>query len=179
MSEINVDLESLPIGENAPELVNVIIEVPVGSRNKYEYEPELGVIIRDRVLPGNVRYPADYGFIPSTEGNDGEPLDIVVAAYDPVFPGCMIQARILGALEMSEAGETEYNIFAVPSDDPRFEDLLSLDDLPDQNLREIENFFVTFKQLEGDEEAEIQGWVGQEETYEIIRQSATEQLSSS
>jgi len=168
---INVDLESLPIGEDAPEVVNVVVEVPAGSRNKYEYEPELGMIMRDRVLPGNIRYPADYGFVPSTESADGEPLDIVVAAYDPVFPGCVLKARVLGALEMDEAGETEYNIFAVPDDDPRFEDISSLEDMPEQNLREIEQFFVAFKRLEGDEEAEVRGWCGLEEAHEIIRES--------
>ena len=104
MNEVNVDLEALSIGEDAPELVNVVIEVPVGSRNKYEYEPELGVIMRDRVLPGNVRFPADYGFLPSTESADGEPLDAMVAAYDPVFPGCVLKARVVGALEMDEGG---------------------------------------------------------------------------
>jgi inorganic pyrophosphatase len=168
---INVDLENLPIGEDAPEVVNVVVEVPAGSRNKYEYEPELGTILRDRVLPGNIRYPADYGFLPSTVSADGEPLDVMVAAHDPVFPGCMLKARALGALEMKEAGETEYNIFAVPDDDPRFEDVNSLEDIPEQNLREIEQFFVAFKRLEGDEEAEVQGWCGLEETHEIIRES--------
>ena len=171
MNEMNVDLELLPIGEDAPELVNVVVEVPVGSRNKYEYEPELGVIVRDRVLPGNIRYPADYGFVPSTEGADGEPLDIMVAAYDPVFPGCVVQARVVGALEMTEAGESEYNIFAVPSGDARFDDITTLEDMPEQNLHEIEQFFVAFKRLEGDENAEVQGWCGPEETYEVIRQS--------
>jgi inorganic pyrophosphatase len=167
----NVDLESLPIGQGAPEVVNVVVEVPAGSRNKYEYEPELGTILRDRVLPGNIRYPADYGFLPSTESADGEPLDVMVAAHDPVFPGCMLKARVLAALEMKEAGETEYNIFAVPDDDPRFEDVSSLEDIPEQNLREIEQFFVAFKRLEGDEEAEVQGWCGLEKTHEIIRES--------
>ncbi|MDQ3913295.1 MAG: inorganic diphosphatase [Actinomycetota bacterium] len=167
---MNVDLESLPIGEDAPEVVNVVVEVPVGSRNKYEYEPELGTIVRDRVLPGNIRYPADYGFVPSTESADGEPLDVMVAAYDPVFPGCVLKARILGALEMDEGGETEYNIFAVPDDDPRFEDIRSLEDMPEQNLGEIEQFFVAFKRLEGDEEAEVRGWCGLEEAHEIIHQ---------
>ncbi len=168
---MNIDLESLPIGEDAPEVVNVVVEVPVGSRNKYEYEPELGAIMRDRVLPGNVRYPADYGFIPSTVSTDGEPLDIMVAAYDPVFPGCVIRARVIGALEMAGEGGTEPNIFAVPDDDPRFDDIKTLEDMPEQNLREIENFFVAFKRLEGDEEAEVQGWRGLEETHEIIRES--------
>ncbi len=172
MNEINVDLEALPIGEDAPELVNVVVEVPVGSRNKFEYEPELGVIVRDRVLPGNVRFPADYGFIPSTESADGEPLDIMVAAHDPVFPGCVVKARVIGALEMIEDGEQEYNIFAVPNDDPRFDDIRSLDDMPDQNLREIEQFFTAFKRLEGDEDAEVKGWCGIEEAQEIIRKSA-------
>ena len=171
MNEMNVDLEALPIGDDAPELVNVVVEVPVGSRNKFEYEPELGVIVRDRVLPGNIRYPADYGFVPSTESADGEPLDIMVAAYEPVFSGCVVQARIVGALEMTEAGDSEYNIFAVPSGDARFDDITSLEDMPEQNLHEIEQFFVAFKRLEGDEDAEVQGWCGLEETYEIIRRS--------
>jgi inorganic pyrophosphatase len=171
MNEVNVDLEALPIGEDAPGLVNVVVEVPVGSRNKYEYEPELGVIMRDRVLPGNVRFPADYGFVPSTESADGEPLDAMVAAYDPVFPGCVIRVRVVGALEMDEGGETEYNIFAVPDDDPRFNDIEALEDMPEQNLREIEQFFVAFKRLEGDEEAEVRGWCGREEAQEIIRRS--------
>ena len=171
MNEVNVDLAALPIGEAAPGLVNVVVAVPVGSRHKYEYEPELGVIMRDRVLPGNVRFPADYGFLPSTESADGEPLDAMVAAYDPVFPGCVLKARVLGALEMDEAGETEYNIFAVPDDDPRFEDISSLEDMPEQNLREIQQFFVAFKRREGDEEAEVRGWCSLEATHEIIRES--------
>ena len=168
---MDTNLETLPIGEDAPRLLNAVIEVPVGSRNKYEYEPELGGIMRDRVLPGNVRFPADYGFLPSTESADGEPLDAMVAAYDPVFPGCLLKARVVGALEMDEGGETEYNIFAVPDDDPRFEDIESLEDMPEQNLREIEQFFVAFKRLEGDEEAEVRGWCWREEAYEIIRRS--------
>jgi inorganic pyrophosphatase len=167
---LNVDLESLPIGEDAPEVVNVVVEVPVGSRIKYEYDPELGVIMLDRVLPANVRYPADYGFIPSTVSADGEPLDAVVFAYDPVIPGCMVKARVVGALEVDEAGETEHNIFAVPVGDPRFDDIHSLDDMTEQNLHDVERFFVTFKQLEGDEDAEVRGWHGIEETHEIIRQ---------
>ncbi len=126
----------------------------------------------DRVLPGNIRYPGDYGFVPSTEGADGEPLDAMVAAYDSVFPGCVVKARIIGALEMAEGGEVEYTIFGVPDSDPRFDDIRSLEDMPEQNLREIEQFFVAFKRLEGDEEAEARGWHGLEETHEIIRNSA-------
>ncbi len=169
---MNIDPEALPVGEDAPEVVNVVVEVPVGSRNKYEYEPEMGMFMRDRVLPGNVRYPADYGFIPSTISTDGEPVDVVVAAYDPVFPGCVLRARVIGALKTATSQGQEPNVFAVPADDARFEDIKTLEDMPEQNLREIENFFVTYLNLEGDEEVEVQGWHDQEETYEIIRQSS-------
>jgi inorganic pyrophosphatase len=167
-----VDLERLPIGDDAPEVINVVVEVPVGSRNKYEFDPELGVVIRDRVLPGSVRYPMDYGFVPSTEAADGEPVDVVLAAYDPAFPGCVLQARPIGVLDMEDTSGEDRNVFAVPSDDPRFQDIRRVEDLPDQNLREIEEFFLVYKRLEGDEEVEIRGWLGVEDAHELIR-SAT------
>lgn len=165
---MRLDLESVPVGEDAPEVVNVVVEVPVGSRNKYEYQPEFGLISRDRVLPGGVRYPTDYGFIPSTVTDDGEPLDVMVAAYDPVFPGCILRAQPVGVLDATGVDRT---ILAVP-DDPLFADIRELDDLSGENLREIEQFYVTYKQLEGDEEAEIHGWLSKEEAQEIIHESA-------
>ena len=105
---METNLETLPIGEDAPRLVNAVIEVPVGSRNKYEYEPDLGVIMRDRVLPGAVRYPTDYGFVPSTLTDRGDALDIVVAAYDPAFPGCVVRARPIGALHITDSKGEEH-----------------------------------------------------------------------
>src|SRR6185437_35165 len=124
------DLIALPIGERAPEIVHAVIEIPLGSRNKYEYRPDLGVIMRDRVLSAAVRYPTDYGFIPSTLTDDGDPLDILVAAYDPAFPGCILLVRPLGVLDMTDEKGRDYKIFAVPADDPRFAEVTSLDDLP-------------------------------------------------
>lgn len=165
-----IDLENLPIGEEAPRVVNALAEVPVGSRNKYEYE--LGVIMRDRVLPGAVRYPTDYGFIPSTLTDCGDALDIVVAAYDPAFPGCLLRGHPVGALHLSDSKGEERNVLAVPDDDPRFADIRTLEDLPDQNLREIEEFFEVYKRLEGDEEVEILGWLSAEETRELILECA-------
>jgi inorganic pyrophosphatase len=162
------DLENLPIGDGAPAVVNALIEVPVGSRNKYEYDPELGVITRDRVLPGAVRFPADYGFIPSTRSTDGEPLDVIVAAYDGAFPGCVVRVRPIGALEIEDASGVEPNVLAVPDDDPRFADIRELEDLPVQNLREIEQFFAVYKELEGDESVEIRGWCGVDEVHGLI-----------
>lgn len=154
---MSINLEELPVGENAPFLVNAMVEVPVGSRNKYEYDPDLGIIVRDRVLPGAVRYPTDYGFVPSTVADDGDPLDILVAAYDPAFPGCRVRVRPVGALNMSDSSGRDRTILAVPDDDPRFADIKSLDDLPDQNLTEVEEFFEGYKRLEGDKEVEIHG----------------------
>ncbi len=166
------NLEDLPIGDAAPEVVNAVVEVPVGSRNKYEYDPELGAMVRDRVLPGAVRYPMDYGFIPSTVGPDGDPVDLMLAAYDPSFPGCVVQARPIGVLDMSDVSGPDRNILAVPADDPRFHDIRALEHLPEQNLREIEEFFAVYKRLEGDEEVEIRGWLGVEEAYELIRSAS-------
>ena len=171
---MRLDLESVPVGDGAPELVNAVVEVPVGSRNKYEYEPELGLIQRDRVLPGSVRYPADYGFIPSTQTEDGEPLDVMVAAYDPVFPGCVLRVRPVGVLEVTDESGRDFTILAVPDDDPRFADIEKLDDLPDENLCEIEQFYAVYKRLEGDEEVEIHGWLSREDAHDIIRKSARE-----
>ncbi len=169
---MRLELDSLPIGDEAPRLVNAVVEVPVGSRNKYEYEPEMGLIVRDRVLPGGVRYPTDYGFIPSTESDDGEPLDVMVAAYDPVFPGCVLQVRPVGVLDAMDGNGPDPTVLAVPDDDPRFADIRSLDDLPGQSLREIEQFYATYKQLEGDEEVKINGWRSTEEAQDLIRKHA-------
>jgi inorganic pyrophosphatase len=176
---MRLDLESLPLGDEAPGLVTAVVEVPVGSRNKYEYEPELGMILRDRVLPGSVRYPADYGFIPSTKGDDGEPLDVMVAAYDPVFPGCILRVRPVGALDANDQGGKDITVFAVPDDDPRFADIKRLEDLPDQSLREIEQFYTVYKRLEGDEDVEINGWLSREEALDIVRDSAREGAAES
>ena len=153
-------------------MVHAVVEVPVGSRNKYEYDEKLGAVMLDRVLPGSLRYPADYGFIPSTETERGDALDVFVAAYDAVFPGCVVRVRPIGALETSDSKGHEFNIFAVPTDDPRFADIGSLYDLPDQNLHEIEQFYSTYKQLEGDEAVELLGWRSAEEAQEIIARCA-------
>jgi inorganic pyrophosphatase len=166
---MGTNLEELPIGEDAPRLVNAVVEVPVGSRNKYEYEPDLGVIVRDRVLPGAVRYPTDYGFVPSTLTDRGDALDVVVAAYDPAFPGCVVRARPIGALHITDSKGEEHNVLAVPDDDPRFAEISALEDLPKENLREIEQFFEAYKRLEGDEEAQICGWLDRDDTHELIR----------
>lgn len=167
---METDLETLPVGEDAPRLLIAVIEVPVGSRNKYEYEPDLGVIMRARELPGAVSYPTDYGFVPSTLTGRGDALDIVVAADNPAFPGCVVRVRPIRALHMIDSKGEEHNMLAVPDDDPRFADIGALEDLPDENLREIEQFFEVYKRLESDKEAHTRGWQGFDDTQELIRE---------
>jgi inorganic pyrophosphatase len=103
-------------------------------------------------------------------GTDGEPMDVIVAAYDGAFPGCVVRARPIGLLEIEDASGVEPNVLAVPDDDPRFADIRELDDLPEQNLHEIEQFFVAYKELEGDDSVEIRGWVGAEQARTRIRE---------
>ncbi len=168
---MSIDLEALSLGEDAPRVVNAVVEIPVGSRNKYEWFPELGLVARDRVLPGNVRYPVEYGFLPSTD-YQGDPIDALVAAYEPTFPGCVVRSRPIGAMHLTDVDSEEHKIFCVPDDDPRFDDIKAVEDLPDQHLQEIEQFIVVYKHLEGDKEAEVHGWLSADEAFDLIRKHA-------
>jgi inorganic pyrophosphatase len=151
-------------------MIDVIIEIPQGSRNKYEYDHARHVIRLDRVLHSSVHYPTDYGFIPDTLANDGDPLDVLVVVLDPTFPGCHVPARPIGVLHMhDEKGEDE-KILAVPVGDPRFEEVDVLDDLPGHWLREIETFFATYKLLEN-KSTELDGWDTKEAALKVIDQA--------
>lgn len=150
--------------------IDVVIEIPSGSRNKYEYDHAKNVIRLDRVLHSSVHYPTDYGFIPETLSKDGDPLDVMVLVHDPTFPGCHLPARPIGMLRMhDEKGEDE-KILAVPVGDPRFDDIETLDDLRSHWLREIENFFATYKLLE-DKETELYGWSDREQALRTIAEA--------
>ena len=168
---MGTSLQHIPIGDRAPEVVHAVIEIPYGSRNKYEYRPALDAIVRDRVLSTSVRYPTDYGFIPSTLTDDGDPLDILVAAFEPAFPGCILRARPVGVLDMTDEKGRDFKIFAVPDDDARFAEVRTLDDLPDIVPREVEHFFAIYKQLEAKKVA-VHGWDGRERAHSLIRQFA-------
>lgn len=151
------------------EVVETLIEIPMGSRNKYEYDEKRKCIRLDRVLFSSVHYPADYGFIPETLAPDGDPLDILVLAEEPVFPGCLVDARPIGVMHMRDMGEDDYKIVAVEHSDPRLSTIHELEDLRPHLLKEIENFFNTYKDLEG-KETEIVGWSGREQALRIIAQ---------
>lgn len=149
------------------EPIEVVVEIPSGSRNKYEYDHERQVFVLDRVLYSSVHYPCDYGFIPGSLADDGDPLDVLVIIAEPTFPGCVVRARPIGVLDMSDEKGHDYKILAVAHDDPRWEATHALADISPHRLREIENFFDTYKALEH-RETKIDGWLAAADAWRII-----------
>ena len=147
----------LPPGPHPPEEVTAVIEIPRGSRNKYELDKEHGMLKLDRVLYSAVHYPSDYGFIPRTLHEDGDPLDILVLVKEQTFPGCLIAARPLGVLRMLDRGEPDDKILAVPLHDPYHEEWFDIADIPQHVLKEVEHFFERYKDLEG-KRVQVVGW---------------------
>lgn len=161
---------NLNSGPEVPEVVYAVIEVPKGSRNKYEYSKKAGIIKLDRVLYSPLHYPGDYGFIPQSYFDDDDPMDILVMMNEATFPGCVVEARTLGTLKMIDKGEPDYKVLAVPAHDPFFDQYKSFDDIPKHFLEEVKHFFMIYKQLEG-AAVENKGWVGTEETRQIVLDS--------
>ena len=147
--------------------VDVFVEIPRGSRAKYELDKKTGHIRLDRVLHSSVHYPADYGFVMDTIGGDGDPLDALVIVEEPTFPGCVMPARPIGTLFMRDGKGEDEKILAVPAGDPRFDEILTLDDLAKHWQREIETFFATYKTLEADD-TEVKGWHGADTAWRVI-----------
>ena len=148
---------SLIPAQPKPGVVNVLIEIAGGSKNKYEFDKDLQAFALDRVLFASVQYPFDYGFIPNTLADDGDPLDGIVIMDEPTFPGCVIAARPIGYLEMVDGGDRDEKILCVPVSDPRYAHVKDLSDIPQHRLDEIAEFFRTYKNLEK-KSVEILGW---------------------
>jgi inorganic pyrophosphatase len=147
----------LPPGPDAPNILYTIVEIPKGSRNKYEYHKQAGIIKLDRVLYSSLYYPGDYGLIPRTFYEDGDPLDILVMINEPTFPGCIIEVRPIGLFRMMDRGEADDKILAVPDRDPLYQDYHDLKDIPKHFLNEVGHFFSVYKDLEG-VRVEVLGW---------------------
>ena len=148
-------------------VVNALIEIPLGSKNKYEMDEETGRIHLDRVLHSAMSYPAEYGIIENTLAPDGDPLDILVIASEPTFPGCTVPARVLGYLATRDQGKEDYKLISVVDCDPRYENIHTLRDLPGFTLKEISNFFQNYKVLQG-LTVEVGEYYGLEDTLRII-----------
>ena len=147
--------------------VEVLVEIPRGSRNKYEYDQRRKLFRLDRVLYAAVHYPTDYGFVVGTRAPDGDGLDALVVVEEPTFPGCLVPARPIGALEMRDERGADQKLLTVPVGDPRFAEVLDLADLASHWQREIEAFFATYKVLQGIE-TQVLGWHGADEVWRLI-----------
>ena len=152
--------------------IEVTVEIPSGSRNKYEYDHARHRFVLDRVLYSSVHYPCDYGFIDGSMADDGDPLDVLVLIAEPTFPGCIVRARPIGVLDMTDDKGHDYKILAVAHDDPRWEAMDALEHLSPHRLREIENFFETYKTLEH-RITEVRGWLGLDDAWRIIDAAMT------
>jgi inorganic pyrophosphatase len=155
--------------------VDAIVEIPRGSRNKYEYDPDTGFIRLDRVLFSSVHYPGDYGFIPGTLSSDGDPLDVLILVEEPTFPGCRVHVRPIGVLIIEDDHEVDEKILGVPTADPRFADVADLNDLPHHWLDEVEHFFETYKSLEG-KSVTAKGWRGAREAAAVLQKRWVPQM---
>lgn len=140
-----------------PDIVSVVVEVPKGSKNKYEYDRRKVRIKLDRVLFSAVHYPADYGYIEDTLAEDGDEVDVLVLLDEPTFSGCLIEAKPIGILLMEDEKGVDNKVLAVPVNDPRWSPFADIGQLPPHLLVEIENFFLTYKKLEA-KEVRSRGW---------------------
>lgn len=163
-----MNIKDLPFGEN--EAFNVVVEIPMNSQDKYEYDEKLDVIKLDRVLFGAQAYPVNYGFIPKTRAEDGDHTDVLLFTTNPITAGAVVEARAIGFMEMIDGGEVDNKILAVPTTDPRFKDIQTLEDLPEHKLKEIQNFFETYKVLQG-KSVEVKGFSGKDKAIEELNKT--------
>jgi inorganic pyrophosphatase len=147
----------LPVGPDAPKVINAVIEIPNEGINKYEYDKKLHVFRLDRNLYSPVHYPGDYGFVPSTLAEDGDPLDVLVLVDAPSFPGCVMEVRPIGLLEMLDQGVADEKVLCVGKKNPRYEDIANYSEIYPHMLKEITHFFAIYKDLEG-KRVEVKGW---------------------
>jgi inorganic pyrophosphatase len=162
----------IPLGENAPEEVNVIVEIPKGSNNKYEIDKETGLIKLDRANYSAAAFPYDYGFVPKTLWDDGDPLDVIILTTYPLHPGILVTVRPIAVIDMVDDGDSDYKIIAVPTEDKRWDDVQDLKDLNKHSLKEYQHFLETYKALKGKPSpVEIRGIMGKKEALVAVEKS--------
>ncbi|PAF48447.1 inorganic pyrophosphatase [Helicobacter sp. 12S02634-8] len=164
-----MNIAKIPIGEN-PEKINAVIEIPYGSCIKYEIDKESGAVVVDRVMYSAMFYPANYGFVPNTLSQDGDPADILVLNEYPLQAGSVIKCRLIGVLIMEDESGLDEKLLALPISkiDPRYEKIKTLEDLPQITLDRIKNFFETYKMLEPNKWVKVKGFAGKEEAKAIL-----------
>jgi len=160
--------KDIPAGDKPPGLVNMVVEVISGSRDKYEYKIDWEVFVLDRVLHSSVVFPVEYGFVPQTWFDDNDPLDIMVMSYEPLEVGCVVKTRVIGALIMEDEEGEDPKILSVPTGDPRFDGYDDLDDVHPHVLREIQEFFEVYKRLEPRKWVKFKAWKKAQEARKIV-----------
>lgn len=167
-------IEAIPIGNNPPHDVNVIIEVPTGGEPiKYEIEKDSGTLFVDRFLYTPMRYPGNYGFVPHTLSADGDPIDVVVCNSRPIVPGAVMNCRVVGALVMEDDGGGDEKLVAVPSTKltSRYDAVQNYTDLPPIQIQQVEHFFAHYKDLEPNKWVKIDRWAGVDEAKDMVREA--------
>jgi inorganic pyrophosphatase len=164
--------KEIPLGEKPPKLLNAVIEVVSGSRDKYEYKSEWEAFVLDRIIPSSVVFPVEYGFVPQTWYDDEDPLDIMVLSYEPLEVGCIVRVRVIGALIIEDEKGVDSKILSVLADDARFEGIRDIEDIHNHRLREIQEFFETYKRLEPHKWVRIKEWKNAEAAQEIVQYAA-------
>ena len=160
--------KQIPAGDNPPEFLNMIIEVNSGSRDKFEYKSDWEAFVLDRVIPSSVVFPVEYGFVPQTLDSDGDPLDIMSLTYEPLEVGAIAKVRVIGVLIMEDERGIDPKILSVLVNDLRYEGYKDKLDVQEHLLKEIQEFFTTYKRLEPCKWAKVKGWKNAEAAYEIV-----------
>ncbi len=163
--------KDIPAGDKPPELLNMVIEVVSGSRDKYEYDAKWGAFVLDRIIPSSVVFPVEYGFVPQTWYDDEDPLDIMVMSFEPLQVGCIVKVRVIGALVIEDEKGQDTKILSVLVNDRRFEGYHDIKDIHSHELTEIQEFFETYKRLEPHKWAKVKEWLNAIEAMKIVEYS--------
>ncbi|WP_375618078.1 MULTISPECIES: inorganic diphosphatase [unclassified Bartonella] len=169
-----MNIKEIPVGKNPPEDINVIVEVSLGDQPiKYEMDKKSGALFVDRFLHTSMVYPGNYGFVPHTLSDDGDPIDVLICNTRPLMPGCVINVRPIGALMMEDDGGKDEKIIAIPTTKltKRYINIHDYTDLPEITLKQIEHFFKHYKDLEPGKWAKIEGWRDKNFAHELIKQA--------
>jgi inorganic pyrophosphatase len=164
-------LHDLAPGANPPDELNLVVEIPRGSRNKYELDKQSGMLRLDRLLYSATYYPGDYGFVPRTEAADGDPLDVVCMVTVPTFAGCLIEVRPIGLFLMDDEKGPDEKVLAVPVRDPLYAEYHDLEDVPPHFLKEMEHFFRIYKDLEEEKKSIVYGWRPRADVAHVVEQA--------
>jgi inorganic pyrophosphatase len=163
--------KDIPAGDKPPALLNMVIEVVTGSRDKYEYNSNWESFVLDRIIPSSVVFPVDYGFVPQTWYDDNDPLDIMVLTYEPLEVGCIVKVRVIGALIVEDEEGEDAKILSTLVNDARYDGLNNITDVHPHQLREIQEFFETYKRLEPHKWVKIKEWKNAQDAQRIVTYS--------